>query len=225
MYIALPRLRAWKALLDLWWIKHMKKLRVTALTLSSLAALFACSEIPKEAYFHRGEPELLLESQEHLATFEIDSKDALKDILAWARKANPTEATLRCRPKSKLCGKLEKMLTKEGIAVGYTEGASRNEVTFAFERHSVRKCENRYIDNPINPYHLNHPTFGCTISTNIAQMVTDKRQFTDPALSDKTDARKAVQATDNYNSPSKQTTEFSPLSTAETLATSSGSGR
>lgn len=203
----------------------MKKLRVTALTLSSLAVLFACSEIPKEAYYHRGEPELLIESQEKMATFDIDSKAALKDIAAWSRKARPTEATLRCRPKSKLCGKLEQMLNKDGIAVNYTEGASSDEVTFLFERHAVRKCESRYIDNPINPYNLNHPTFGCTMATNIAQMVTDKNQFTDPALSDKSDARKAVQATDNYNTATKLDTEFSPLSTAETLATGSGSGR
>lgn len=203
----------------------MKKLRVTALTLSSLAVLFACSEIPKEAYYHRGDPELLLESQEKMATFDIDGKAALKDIVAWSRKARPTEATLRCRPKSKLCGKLEQQLNNEGIAVNHTAGASSDEVTFIFERQAVRKCENRYVDNSINPYNLNHPTFGCSMATNIAQMVTDKQQFTNPSLSDKADARKAVQATDSYATPTKLDTEFSPLSTAETLATSSGSGR
>lgn len=203
----------------------MKKFRLAALTLSSMAALFACSEIPKEAYFHRGEPELLLETQEKMATFEIDSKESLKDIVAWSRKAKPTEATLRCRPKSKLCGKLEQLLSKEGIPVNYTAGASSNEVTFLFERSAVRKCENRYVDNSINPYHLNHPAFGCTIASNIAQMVTDKSQFTNPATGGDSDARKAIQATDNYNTTVKPDTEFKPLTTSETLTSGSGTGR
>jgi type IV pilus biogenesis protein CpaD/CtpE len=81
------------------------------------------------------------------------------------------------------------------------------------------------MDNVVNPYNLNHPTFGCTVSSNMAQMVTDKNQFINPSIQDSPDARKGVQATDNYNITTKPETDFKALSTSESIASSTGTGR
>lgn len=191
---------------------------------ASLIALVACSEIPKEAYFARGNPESLLESRNHDMVFGVKSKQSVRDIMAWVAKAAPRQASLHCEAKNKACNTLERLLTDKGIEVERAYSAA-NDAIFSIERMAARKCENRYVDNIVNPYNLNHPTFGCTVSSNIAQMVTDKRQFTDPDLMVNPDARKSVQTTDYYNTGTKPDTEFKPIVTTESLNTGSGTGR
>lgn len=57
------------------------------------------------------------------------------------------------------------------------------------------------MDNSINPYNLNHRTFGCSTAVNMVQMVGDKRQFTSPALLDFRDGENAVQDYETYLKP------------------------
>ena len=54
------------------------------------------------------------------------------------------------------------------------------------------------MNNSINPYNLNHPTFGCSIASNMVQMVSDKGQFVSPELTGFGDGNKAVQAYGTY---------------------------
>jgi hypothetical protein len=48
----------------------------------------------------------------------------------------------------------------------------------------------------------NHPSFGCAVAGNAVQMVSDKRQFTNPGLLDFPDAEKAEMNYKNYLKPS-----------------------
>ena len=78
-----------------------------------------------------------------------------------------------------------------------------------YDRLQARNCQNRYIDNTITGYNnLNSPTFGCSTAINIVQMVTDKRQFTDPALLDVPDANKPMQAIGFRNTVAKPDASF-----------------
>lgn len=185
--------------------------------------LFACSEIPEQAYYTRGQPESLLEVTQTEAIFTLNKKTVVSDISKWIKNASPSEALLHCQKKNKICNRVEALLKKKGISTARNT-SSTNEVTFFYEQISVRKCENRYIDNTVNPYNLNHPTFGCTIASNSAQMVANKQQFINPNLTDKTDARKPVQVTDFYNTATKPETDSTPLTTSKTLVSGSGGG-
>jgi type IV pilus biogenesis protein CpaD/CtpE len=102
-----------------------------------------------------------------------------------------------------------------------------NNVTLVYERIQARDCESRYIDNPVNPYNLNHPTFGCSLAVNMVQMVSDKRQFTNPAIMDYPDAFKAGQAMQAYgtppnSTPTKSDPNFQALATQGSLSIDSG---
>jgi type IV pilus biogenesis protein CpaD/CtpE len=203
----------------------MKKTHFIASSLAVATLLVACSDIPKEAYYKRGQPESLLERSKKEAVFDIASQDDVKRILLFAKQARPSQAAFKCQETSKSCNRLEQALRRNsGVSITRVTSAHNN-VTFSFEQIAVRDCENRYIDNMINPYNLNHPTFGCSLAANSAQMVTDKRQFTDPDIMDSSDARKGVQVSDQYYTAPKADTDFAPITSAESLVSGSGGGR
>jgi hypothetical protein len=82
----------------------------------------------------------------------------------------------------------------------------------------------------INPYNLNHPTFGCTIASNMVQMVSDKREFTNPGLTGEADGLKTSQRVGFYNTPDAYgppdaKADFTALATQQTLQTQGTSSR
>ncbi len=198
----------------------MKKI-IYISTLSVL--LFSCSQIPKEAYYTRGQPESLLDVSSEVVNLKIESPSSIQEITGWVNQDQPTRAELNCPDGDALCGQAQNVLHQFGIPVKYTSNSDSN-VVLVYERVLARDCENRYIDNMINPYNLNYPTFGCTDAVNIVQMVSDKRQFTSPPLMDNPDALKAVQAMDSYQQPTKVDTDFQAVATQQTLQTGSLSG-
>ncbi len=172
--------------------------------------LVACSQIPKEAYFSRGAPEGLLDTSSEVVNLQITSPVSVQEITNWVNKDQPTRADLACQNGNTLCAEVQEVLHQFGVPVKYTPTPANN-VALIYERVLARDCENRYIDNPVNPYNLNHPTFGCSTTVNVVQMVGDKHQFTNPALMDYTDAAKATQLVDSYREIKKPDTEFSSI--------------
>jgi hypothetical protein len=190
--------------------------------------LIACSQIPKQAYFSRGQPEGLLDTSSEVVNLNIDSPESVQEITNWINKDQPTRAELNCAEDSALCKKTKNALHQFGVPVKYVSN-SNNNIALIYERVLARDCENRYIDNTINPYNLNHPTFGCTTAANMVQMVSDKRQFISPPLMDYPDAAKTSQGIQNYMkpgtfSPSDIDSNFKPVATQESLQTNGLTG-
>lgn len=182
-----------------------------------------CKEIPKETYFSRGAPESLLDVSSEVVNVQLGEPDSIDQLTEWVNQDQPTRAELYCMQEDKTCKMAGKVLDKFGIPVLYVAAADNN-VSLVYERILARDCENRYIDNRINPYELNHPTFGCSVASNIVQHVGDKHQFVSPALMDYADGPKTVQNVDAYAQPNKYTRlevdrDFQPL-----LGSSSGGG-
>lgn len=163
-------------------------------------ALSACNEIPKEAYFDRGKPHSLLDVSSEVVNVSLASEQSLDQLVDWVNQDQPTRAELYCLESDPLCQQAQQVLDQFGVPSTYTAAAD-NLVALMYERVAARDCENRYIDNHINPYHLHHPTFGCSTAVNIVQMVGDKQQFVSPALLDYHDARKAAQVYRRYQEP------------------------
>lgn len=155
--------------------------------------LSACSEIPKEAYFTRGSPESLLDVSSEMVNVQLDSDASLDELTSWINQDQPTRAELYCMEGERTCTRANKILEQFGVPVLFVSAADNN-VALVYERVLARDCESRYIDNRINPYELNHPTFGCSTASNMVQMVSNKQQLVSPALMDYPDAEKAVQA-------------------------------
>lgn len=199
----------------------MKKHSFILPILAGAFFLVSCSEIPKEAYFTHGQPETLLVHSKQEESFDITGKDSVKRILQWASQAKPSQASLHCKETNKFCNKIEKVMERNGISTTRVASHS-NHVTFTYDKIAARDCENRYVDNMINPYNLNHPAYGCSMAVNMAQMVTDRREFDEPDLVDDMDARKAVQAVDVYTTASKPSTSFETLSSSQSVSITPG---
>jgi uncharacterized membrane protein YgcG len=190
--------------------------------------LVACVQIPKEAYFNRGEPESLLDVSSEVVNLKIESGASVQEITHWINQDQPTRAELNCPDGEALCARVQKVLHQFGVPVKYTS-VSDNNVVLVYERVLARDCENRYIDNFVNPYNLNHPSFGCSLSVNSVQMVTDKRQFTSPALMDNPDAFRAAQGNAFYHQPNTFAPvavdgNFQPEATSQSISSGGGSG-
>lgn len=189
--------------------------------------LVACSQIPKQAYYNRGQPESLVDKSTEVVNLNITSPASIEEITSWINKDQPTRAELKCPESDTLCAETKTVLRQFSVPTHYTSSQDKK-VTLIYERLQTRDCENRYIDNPINPYNLNHPTFGCTVAVNMAQMITNKHEITDPQLMGYSDATKAAQTASFYNapagfSPSKVDSDFQPIATQASVSTSSGS--
>jgi hypothetical protein len=175
----------------------------------------ACEDIPGAAYYQRGTPESLLDASSERVSIDLaNNPNAQTQLLQWLNQAQPTRAELNCVDGDLMCATLQNTLSQYNVPV--ERSASGNNLALVYDSLQARDCNNRYIDNPRNPYHLSHPTFGCSIAANIVQSVTDKRQFTSPALTDAGDGRRAYQVLrgaaqpNTYAAPSINT-DFQPL--------------
>ncbi len=167
-------------------------------SLLAILLLTACSEIPAAAYYDRGDPENLLDVSSEVVTMNLSSTSAMRDLNAMVSQDPPTRVQMSCSPKDGLCMEVRQMFEQYAVPV---EAGSGPGITMIYERMVARDCEGRFIDNSINPYNLNHPTFACSVTANMVQMVSDKRQFTNPSLMDYTDGERAYQVYRVYLTP------------------------
>jgi len=177
-------------------MKAMHKLRLFAIAL----LLFGCDRIPPEAYFNHGAPESLLDQSSEVVNFELTTPASVEELVDWVNQDQPSRAELYCNDGESLCSEAHDVLVQFGVDVLFVSSPD-NVVTLVYERVLARDCENRYIDNSINPYNLPHPTLGCSNASNVLQMVTDKRQFTSPALLDYSDAARLDRVMRGYRQP------------------------
>lgn len=173
-------------------------MKYSFLLLVALVSTSACTQIPGTAYFERGAPESLLSVSSEEVTVSLENPGGERQLTDWIDRQQPSRAKLYCAAGN-TCDNAAEILDQFNIPYDQIDGA-RNQVVLTFERVEARDCENRYITNHINPYNLNHPTFGCSMAVNQVQMVTDKTQFTDPKLLDQYDGQKATQNYDKYMS-------------------------
>lgn len=182
----------------------MKKLHAL---FPALLLLSACNEIPREAYFNRGNPESLLDASSEVVSVQLTSDRSIDEVVEWIDQDQPTRAELLCADGEPLCEATKEVMNLYGVEY-QSAPSSENTVHLVYERVLARDCEHRYIDNHINPYNMNHPTFGCSTASNMVRMVTDKRQFISPALLDYIDAERGVGVYENvYLNPAKESSQ------------------
>jgi hypothetical protein len=164
---------------------------------ASTLLLASCSKIPAEAYGQRGSPESLLDVSSEIVTVELLSQASVEEIADWVESDQPTRAEIYCVEGDMLCDEAEQVFSVFGVEYEWIP-SQVSEANLIYERVIAHDCENRFIDNRINPYNLNHPTFGCSVASNTVKMVSDRRQFVSPALLDFYDGRQAVKNVNSY---------------------------
>ncbi len=169
-----------------------------------LLSLGGCEDIPDAAYFSRGAPESLLDRSTERVSINLGEAGAQDELIYWLNQDQPTRAELNCTDGDFACAAARHTLEKFGVKdVKRAPSQGGDAVHLIYERIVARDCDNRYLDNPHNPYNLNHPTFGCSMIVNTVQMVPDKRQFISPALHDNMDGRRAYQVQQGATQPNK----------------------
>jgi hypothetical protein len=179
----------------------MKKQHYPLLISFSLLALSAaCTIQPPESYFNRGGPESLMDMSSEVVTFDVNADTGITDMTNWINQDQPSRAELSCDQASASCNQAQQALNQFGVPVSFAS-SGQNVVTLYYDRVVARDCENRFIDNSVNPYNLTHPTLGCSLASNMVQQITDKRQITSPTLLDYQDGERIERAMDGYRQP------------------------
>jgi len=160
----------------------------------------ACSDLGPNSFAGYHTPESLLDRSSEVVNFELQDGSSLDDLVTWVDQDQPTRAELRCDEGDLNCAEAHEVLKVFGVPSVWT-GEGDAMVSLIYDRTLVRDCENRFIDNTVNPYNLTHPSFGCSNATNMLQMVADKRQFTRPALLENGDAARVDRVMRGYNEP------------------------
>ncbi len=173
------------------------RIRHFLLTTALCLGVAGCDEIPPEAYFNRGHAESLLDISSEMVSVSVTSPEHIQELVRWIDQEPPSRAELICDANYTGCVHAKRAFDQFGVHVEHIPG-SDNVAVLYYERVLARDCENRYIDNSINPYNLHHPTFGCSIAANTVQMVSDKNQFVMPALLDFMDGERAVKNYEDY---------------------------
>ena len=180
----------------------MQKFLPSLAALTLISVLGGCNQIPIEAHANRGSPESLLAVSSAIVSVEMVSEQSADEIINWIETDQPSRAEINCFEGDPLCAKAEGVLQLYGLEYEIVS-SDHTEVLLVYERVLARDCENRFIDNSVNPYNLYHPTFGCSVATNMVQMVADKRQFISPTLLDYPDAASMVNAYNRFINPSE----------------------
>ena len=176
--------------------------RVTHIvSLVALCSLAACN-VAREAHYNRGAPESLLDVSSEVVNLPVSTPAQVSELSSWVNRDQPTRAELYCRDSDGSCQDAAEVLQLFAVPTLRVPSADST-VTLIYERTLARDCDQRYIDNSQNPHNLNHPVFGCSISANIVQHVSDKKQFVKPSLLGPRDAKKAVQNIEQYRAPAE----------------------
>jgi len=167
----------------------MKKIIYGLLVLS----LGACNNIPKEAYQSRGEPGILLKNVSEKTEIVLESDSSISELGKWLDQYHPSRAEVLCKESDRLCKEAKILLGQFDVPLEYSS-VENNVVVLVYDKVIARDCEHSFVSNHINPYNLNHPTFGCSNVGNMIQMISDKTQITSPMMLGMQDAESVLNA-------------------------------
>ncbi|MBL0320022.1 MAG: hypothetical protein IPP74_12160 [Alphaproteobacteria bacterium] len=170
----------------------MKKLH---LVLLSSLLLAACTH-PAVSVVSPGQPESLLDVATQKVTLPLRTQEQVDQLVKHLEHEQPANASLQCNPAvNPLCQAAQETLQLYGISSQLEQG-TQDTVTLVYNRIAAKPCDNRFVSNHYNLTNQNHKAFGCSVASNMVQMVTDRSQFTDPHILDLPDASNAVSVYD-----------------------------
>ena len=175
-----------------------------AFSAATMLLVTSCSDIPPQAYTERGSPQSLLDVSSEVVTVQLQSRQAVAEVENWLDA-------------------VEQALNMYGVDYEWIP-ARVSEVNLIYERVIAHDCENRFIDNRINPYNMHYPTYGCSIASNMVSMVTDRREFVNPALLGPVDGLEATKVMNGYRQFDAAEYYRSTEDVSEQVRLSQGSG-
>lgn len=131
-------------------------------------------------------PEKQLDINSEKISFKIASESSLEEVESWLVNDKPSRAMFSCSSiSSYLCDKVSSILDSYEIAYEQSDSEDGDDyILLHYDRVNAKKCDTQ--------------EFGCSVSMNTIQHVTDYNQFVKPSISDMQDSRKAISVYDSY---------------------------
>ena len=183
------------------------------------AALAACAPMDS-AFLNRGGPESLLDVSSEVVNLGVESPQKLSELVTWIAKDQPTRAELYCTAGTPACNEAVKVLELNAVPTMMVPSGD-NIVALVYERIVAHDCNQRFTDDTHDMYNAPHPAFGCAVSANIVQHVSNKQQFIAPNVMDAADAAGGVAAHKRAYAPKAAPKTYG---VGDSLSSKSGTG-
>lgn len=172
---------------------------------TAVLVVSGCGQVHDSAFFNPGDPERLLDVSSETIRVPLSSQRSISELMRWLNQEQPARAEISCAGADMVCSKARTVLRQNNVALTEVHAATEgNGVNLVYERTVARDCKSRYVDRAYNPHLLAQPSLGCSVTANTVQMVSDKQQFTNPALLDFPDGEKSVQVYRAYSAKAKE---------------------
>jgi hypothetical protein len=125
----------------------------------------------------------LVSASSENVSFAIENEKSVDNIVSWIYDDVPGKAVLSCKDDDILCDEIKHILERSSIPYEVDTQNANDNITFIYERVSAVDCKTK---------------FGCSVSVNLLQSVTDRYDFVEPSLLDPQDAQKAVNTYNHY---------------------------
>jgi hypothetical protein len=127
--------------------------------------------------------DLVIDSSETVK-FPIGDNNSINYIEDWVKKDKPVRSIVSCGKNRLVCNTVKKILSSREIPFDtLASNKQQGSVSLLYKRVNARSCMKE---------------FGCSVSVNIIQSVTDRLDFISPELSDYQDADGAIKAIGKY---------------------------
>jgi hypothetical protein len=164
---------------------------ITCLLLLPLTACGLDLETLPDSAYLQPSPERLLDRSHEVRRFELSAPGGSDKAMAAINSSSPNAASLYCNAKVVGCKELQKRLQFKGIPTRVV-GSGANAVELVYDRITARDCDPRYR-NDVRDYHVTiAPEYGCAVTSNMLQHVSDRAQFTHPKTMENPPASDAV---------------------------------
>lgn len=144
------------------------------LAILSIIALSSCSHTPNK---ERITANSLLSASSERVSFGLIDRSAVSSLKGWISDDKPSEAILSCVTGSDLCTDAKSTLEQNNIPFSFNKSGA-DSVTLIYSRIAAHDCDTS--------------RFGCSTAVNSLQMISDRKQFVSPSISDRQNAGKAV---------------------------------
>jgi hypothetical protein len=168
---------------------------------ATVLALAGCYGPPDDsAFYNRGGPEALLDVSQEVVNLSVAGPTELAQLSSWIEQDQPTRAELYCTAGDARCNSARNVMEAHGVPTMLVPSGDYT-VALVYERILARDCNQRFADNHRNNWNAPHRAFGCSLSANIVQQVSDKQEFVNPNLTDTPRALGPVDAYDRAYAP------------------------
>jgi hypothetical protein len=133
-------------------------------------------------------PEALIDISSERVSFSLKDKKSVEEALDWMYKNRPSKVEISCS-NSKICGELHNAIKTAKVPHKHLD-KNAEIVVFIYNKVVAKDC-----DKSANGRYV----FGCSVASNMVNMISDYKQIIDPPLSGDASAGRLAKIYNHYS--------------------------